>query len=156
MFTSLQIALLVMFAASLMLVAAAVARLWIQGRSQSSELARLSAELIRHRDGLVASPTPAPLPDREAKAVFIPSRRRDNPESAGPKKPVLIAVPDLAPPIPKSVEFPAELVQRFGAIWELADSGAPIEAIARASGHPIGQIELILGLRRTRDAESRG
>ena len=43
------------------------------------------------------------------------------------------------------------LQQRYAAIWDLADSGASPDVIARATGLPIGQIELILGLRRPPD-----
>ena len=43
------------------------------------------------------------------------------------------------------------LTQRYAAIWALADKGATAEVIARATGQPIGQIELILGLRRQID-----
>ena len=46
------------------------------------------------------------------------------------------------------------LSQRYAAIWDLADTGASPDVIARATGQPIGQIELILGLRRQIDAES--
>ena len=37
---------------------------------------------------------------------------------------------------------------RFGGVWGMADAGMPAEAIARETGQPIGQVELILGLRR--------
>ncbi len=30
----------------------------------------------------------------------------------------------------------------------MADEGMPVDAIARETGYPIGQVELILGLRR--------
>jgi hypothetical protein len=42
----------------------------------------------------------------------------------------------------------AELAQRFGAIWRLAEEGATADAIARLTGQPIGHVELILGLKR--------
>jgi len=79
----------------------------------------------------------------------LPLSRSEPPLATAVADPTLIAVPNLAAsssaePEPAS----AELGQRFGAIWELADSGAPAEAIARATGQPIGQVELILGLRR--------
>jgi hypothetical protein len=62
--------------------------------------------------------------------------------------PTLISVPNLAaPPAPPS-EAAAELDRRFGDVWAMADSGVPVEEIARESGYPIGQVELILGLRR--------
>lgn len=85
-----------------------------------------------------------------------PKSRRDRPGLSVPKGPTLIAVPDLAPPSPGAVAMPADLARRFGAIWDRADSGASAEAIARDTGQPIGQVELILGLRRTRPAEHRG
>ena len=43
------------------------------------------------------------------------------------------------------------LKERYAAIWALADSGATLEQMARATSQPIGQIELILGLRRQID-----
>ena len=43
------------------------------------------------------------------------------------------------------------LTQRYAAIWSLAASGSSAEVIARATGQPVGQIELILGLRRQID-----
>ncbi len=46
------------------------------------------------------------------------------------------------------------LSQRYAAIWDLADSGASPDVIARATGQPIGQIELILGLRRQYERQS--
>jgi hypothetical protein len=48
----------------------------------------------------------------------------------------------------------AGLSQRYAAIWELAASGASPDAIARATGQPVGQIELILGLRRQMGASA--
>ncbi len=65
--------------------------------------------------------------------------------------PTLIAVPDLAVPAEDAESEDAaasELAGRYGPIWELADAGVSPEAIARSTGHPIGQVELILGLRR--------
>jgi hypothetical protein len=44
------------------------------------------------------------------------------------------------------------LTQRYAAIWTLADNGGSPEVIARATGQPRGQIDLILGLRRQVDA----
>lgn len=62
--------------------------------------------------------------------------------------PVLITVPDLAlVPSGQDAEAGAEFDRRFGGIWALADGGADAPAIARATGVPVGQVELILGLR---------
>jgi|GEM_PF-2983663 len=63
--------------------------------------------------------------------------------------PTLIAIPNLsAPDTPSSDEAAVELADRFGGIWALADSGHTPEAVARTTGLPIGQVELILALRR--------
>ncbi len=63
----------------------------------------------------------------------------------------LIAVPNLtASPHERDASVNG-LAQRYAAIWILADQGASPEVIARATGQPIGQIELILGLRRQID-----
>src|SRR5262249_50700087 len=73
----------------------------------------------------------------------------DRAAASAVSKPTLITVPNLAPirtegPSPNS----SELSERFADVWELADTGAPPESIARETGHPIGQVELILALRR--------
>ncbi len=60
----------------------------------------------------------------------------------------LISVPNLAGPTSPASDAAAGLDRRFGAVWALAEAGAPIEVVARESGYPIGQVELILGLRR--------
>ena len=66
-------------------------------------------------------------------------------------EPALIAVPNLAAtPNDRDVAI-SGLTQRYAAIWTLADNGASADVIARATGQPIGQIELILGLRRQID-----
>ena len=48
----------------------------------------------------------------------------------------------------KAQEAAEALERRFRPVWDLADSGQAIDAIARATGQPIGQVELILALRR--------
>jgi hypothetical protein len=64
----------------------------------------------------------------------------------------LIAVPNLATTPANDRDAAVNgLTQRYSAIWTLADQGASAEVIARATGQPIGQIELILGLRRQID-----
>jgi hypothetical protein len=64
--------------------------------------------------------------------------------------PTLISVPDLSSPAGPAApaEASAALGRRFAAVWDLADAGATAGAIARATGQPVGQIELILGLKR--------
>jgi hypothetical protein len=60
----------------------------------------------------------------------------------------LISVPNLASQPEDREAASNPLSQRYAAIWTLADQGASPEVIAKATGQPIGQIELILGLRR--------
>jgi hypothetical protein len=86
-----------------------------------------------------------------------PSRRADVAVPSAVAGPTLIAVPSLSAPAPGAARaVAAELGRRFGAIWELADSGASAEAIAKRTGQPIGQVELILALRRQLVAGPRG
>jgi len=66
--------------------------------------------------------------------------------------PTLIAVPSLAAPPNEREASINGLSHRYAAIWSLADSGTSADVIARATGQPIGQVELILGLRRQIDA----
>ncbi len=91
------------------------------------------------RPGPIAPPSGGPKAGRTA--------ARSAPPAGGP---TLISVPSLASPAASSSpsEAAAELDRRFGGVWALADSGAPAEAVARRTGYPVGQVELILGLRR--------
>jgi len=63
-------------------------------------------------------------------------------------EPTLIAVPNLAAPPSPASEAASGLGRRFGDVWALVDAGVPAEVVARETGYPIGQVELILGLRR--------
>jgi hypothetical protein len=99
---------------------------------------------------VLASPDSRPSPPH---GVFA---RRNVGRAAGAAvegvdEPRLISVPRL-PAAQDRQAMQNGLSQRYAAIWELADSGASPDAIARATGQPIGQIELILGLRRQMDA----
>jgi hypothetical protein len=72
-------------------------------------------------------------------------------DAGSPIGPTLIAVPQLgAGPTDKEAAM-SGLSERYAAIWALADNGAKADGIARATGQPIGHIELILGLRRQID-----
>ncbi len=64
--------------------------------------------------------------------------------------PTLIVVPSMAAPGSETIAQDAAeaLSRRYGPIWDLADAGEPAQEIARATGQPIGRIELILALRR--------
>ena len=69
----------------------------------------------------------------------------------GTHESALITVPNLeGEPHDRDVTL-SGLKERYAAIWALADSGSKPDVIARATGQPIGQIELILGLRRQID-----
>lgn len=66
-------------------------------------------------------------------------------------KPTLIAIPTLeGVPVDREVSV-SGLKERHAAIWALADAGATVDVIAHATGQPVGQIELVLGLRRQID-----
>jgi hypothetical protein len=71
-----------------------------------------------------------------------------------PGEHALIAVPSLEPAHSDRGVTMNGLKERYAAIWALADKGATLEQMARATGQPIGQIELILGLRRQIDGPS--
>jgi hypothetical protein len=120
-------------------------------------LAALDERVARLESVLNSPPAPAatPLAPSGARAV------RADPPAIGSDVipgPTLITVPDLSarPRGSRPSSVSPEFSRRFGAVWALADSGAPAEAIARATGHPIGQVELILGLRRQAAPESKG
>jgi hypothetical protein len=71
-------------------------------------------------------------------------------------EPTLIAIPDLgAVEADSEGRAVAELGERHGEAWTLAAAGVSPEEIARQTGQPIGQIELIVGLYR-RLQSSRG
>ncbi len=113
-------------------------------RSLEARLARLEAEGVAQ--GRKSSTASGP---GDPKRI----RRLDRRQVASSDGPVLIAVPSLAStPSAALTEAAAEFDRRFGAIWALADSGAPLDEIARQTGHPVGQVELILGLRRPKNA----
>jgi hypothetical protein len=82
------------------------------------------------------------------------NKRVDFPASPPPAPfagPTLITVPSLASNGSEAVAQGAsgELSRRYSAIWNLADSGESVASIAQSTGHPLGEVELILGLRRS-------
>lgn len=98
----------------------------------------------------VSVPVSVPVP--------VPVRRADRPSARVPAGPTLISVPNLSagPAGSTSTGVAAlELGRRYAAIWERADAGDPAETIARDTGQPIGQVELILGLKRRRPAHAK-
>ena len=106
-----------------------------------------AAPELRARNGSTGSSAPGPIARRR-------SGRNAAATAVGNGDPTLIAVPKL-PAAQDRTAMHGGIGQRYAAIWELADSGASADAIARATGQPIGQIELILGLRRQVDSSGR-
>jgi hypothetical protein len=87
----------------------------------------------------------------QGRAGMAGPTRVPGPSVGAPVEPPLIAVPNLAATNHDREATLNSLTQRYTAIWTLAESGAAPDVIARATGQPIGQIELILGLRRQID-----
>ena len=76
---------------------------------------------------------------------------RNSARAVSAREPTLIAVPTLEGASNDRDVTVSGLKERHAAIWTLAENGATAEVIARATGQPVGQIELILGLRRQID-----
>ncbi len=76
---------------------------------------------------------------------FLDGREDKNAQA----EPTLIAIPDLGAGEAGSAGIAgSEFGERHGEAWTLAAAGVPPEEIARQTGQPIGQIELIVGLYR--------
>ena len=164
---ALELALISTLAASALVAASATGAALVLGcrdRSQrSAEVAKLVEELAAQRQALEAVLTRLDLESssvaskaRRSSPIPLAKSQRSRPEVE--PRPTLIAVPDLAAVAGSNPGEPAaasaELGRRFGAIWALAEAGSPAEVIARETRQPIGQVELILGLRRQLDAAS--
>jgi len=89
-----------------------------------------------------------------------PTRRVDSPQRADSKDHAplehLLSVPNLAVGLESQVSPESDLNRRYAAIWDLAEAGASAETIARKTSQPLGQVELILGLKRQTDATISG
>lgn len=159
---NLELALFVSLALILVVVSAITGALGWQSRTRPGldidALMRELANRERRLDALLASlealvpvqpPSTEPEPPRPAIEHRPPAILRfDRAAAHAIPGPTLIAVPDLAANAHEPSPASAELGRRFGAIWDLADAGEPTETVARRTGYPIGQVELILGLRR--------
>jgi hypothetical protein len=119
-------------------LAIAQARAW-------SRLRQLSQQVLTLKE------VPAAMPTNPARPSARPRRRRDDAEALFPAGPRLIAVPRLSPPPGRGEsrrrDAADQMAGRYGPIWALAEAGRPPAEIAMESGLPIGQVELILGLR---------
>jgi hypothetical protein len=161
---SFLVALVVILSLSLVVAMTALGVVWSHGRGLPVRIARLVDDLAqrqREMEGLLArieasdpgrahprvewAPRAAPGPPGWAS----PDRRVDPVGPNAPDGPTLIAVPNLAaPPTPATAATSATLGRRFGPIWDLFDAGVTPGEIARRTDQPIGQVELILALRR--------
>jgi len=110
---------------------------------------RLEARLD---EAVAARPAPDRVPVPTGPGPRATARHVAPPPPLGP---TLVAVPDLNADGPDT-SGADDLGRRFAAIWEMADAGATPQAISRASGHPVGQVDLILGLRRQAAPPSAG
>ncbi|HEV3163077.1 MAG TPA: hypothetical protein VGZ22_03470 [Isosphaeraceae bacterium] len=171
---SLEITLIAVLGVLLAAVSALAGALWARGRTRPlvdvAHLAETLAVRLRTVDRLlarleaVAGETTPPEPHSRTVAALSArkaarrgaTRRFDRAEVSAVTGPTLIAVPDLGASPGEAAAAATELARRFGAIWDLADTGASPEAIARGTGQPIGQVELILGLRRQLGTASAG
>lgn len=157
---ALNMALHVTLAVLLAAVSATAGALWWRVRSipmiRAAHLAKTLAERQEVLETLIARLEAAGKPKAKGPTVrrfpdpsnLTTTHRADTAEPVPPAGPILIAVPNIAsgPEIPAVP--PRGLTNRFSPVWELADKGASAEAIARVTGQPVGQVELILGLRR--------
>jgi hypothetical protein len=136
------------------------------GERQTAELARrlrlLESHMQRADAPQGASPAPKAL-DRSsgqslsktagiglfvASPSFHPETQLRQTQE-GRDAPILIAIPDLAARDPEPDDrSECELSQRHGEAWTLAAAGASPAEIARQTGQPIGEVEVIVGLHR--------
>jgi hypothetical protein len=157
----LETALVVTLALMLVIVSAIAGALGWQSRSRSRPGIDLVlhelAERLRRLDALLARlevldpvqpPSTEPEPHRPAVEPRPSATLRFDRAAQAIPGPTLIAVPDLSANAVEPSPASAELGRRFGAIWDLADAGESTETVASRTGYPIGQVELILGLRR--------
>lgn len=162
------VSLIAALAGLLAIVSALAGALWWRARSaplirvaqlarELTERQRALEELIERWERSRAKEAPPPgHPAGPRSLLAEPSHRIDPPQESAIPGPTLIAVPDLSAPPPPTpaADAEADLARRFGAVWEMARRGDAAEGIARATGQPIGQVELILGLRRQLAAAS--
>jgi hypothetical protein len=92
-----------------------------------------------------APSVPSPMAKKKAPGQFASEGRRPGQQGGV----TLIAIPDLAavePQTDKNDERALDL--RHAEIWSMLDAGVPGDEIARRTGQPMGQVELIIGLYR--------
>jgi len=154
--------LLFLMAAMGVFAVAVLRKLEIQrGRSEqrldelASRLRLIESRIDRFNSTVVPTTSPrdgilGPRPPGSARTNGSAPLRQGPSENSEPRGgPTLIAIPDLAAegdePDPQAE---TELVKRHAEVWTLAAAGMPPAEIARQTGQPIGQVELIVGLYR--------
>jgi hypothetical protein len=162
-----EMVVIVGLAVLLALVSAVAGAMWWRTRAVAlvrvAQLARELAERLRVLEQIIElwektqiREAPSSSHPGGPRAAAAAVHRFDPPQPSAVAGPTLIAVPDLAAPraAAPAAEASAELARRFGAVWQMAERGLAADAIARATGQPIGEVELVLGLRRQRAAVS--
>ena len=104
--------------------------------------------LVRRFDGLVRAQEAT---EQRLVQLAYDLRRLEHEAGHGPRKgPAvvddLISVPDLA--AEGTPDDGANLAEKHRDVWALLDVGRPLQEIARETGRPIGQVEVIAGLYR--------
>lgn len=89
-------------------------------------------------------------PSEVARRGVFRAHGPDNREAA----PSLISVPDMTLQTENETDA-ASLAQKHGDVWTMAERGLDAAEIARATGRPIGQVELIVRLHRHHHASKK-
>jgi hypothetical protein len=128
------------------------ARSWIRLRSKPVLQPPASLEELRQEVAALREAVERLGPDRDGARARVAAgpraHRFDRAAENAVAGPTLIAVPNLASASDPASAAAGELARKFEPIWSLAESGLSAEAIAARTGQPVGQVELILGLRR--------
>ncbi len=114
-------------------------------------------EIARHLNALgerLSALEAARVDEKGPRSASPIVHRVDRSELSTAATPTLIAVPNLAVEQGGEPSSAAEMGRRFATVWERGEAGESAESIARDLGQPVGQVELILGLKRQLSAAS--
>ncbi len=145
----------------IVLAAATLALAWVALRlSNRNASANAAAELLARRVDALSLRVRQLETSRERAEASAKAKRAarnvrvDSGRNTQESGRTLIAVPSLASRGSGEIAAAAaeELSRRFGTIWNLSQAGRSIAEIASETGHPVGEIELILGLKRSTDS----
>ncbi len=136
----------------LMLVAVVWRTVLASDRDTRRRLRALEERILRLDRPTFAPPAPKAIPRALPRQVPPPRAL------FGKSKPAesLISVPNLALSGEAHVPPEPDLNRRFASVWDLAEAGASSEAIAKATRYPVGEVELILGLKRQSETTNGG